>query len=134
MRLQLLIIDHQNGTLDLIWQIGKIQYVRTVNTSDIDTKAKLGVYLLSQMAELENVHGYILEAHKENEKWILDNFTSDNERDLGRNEIKNLPGWATWSAQQADDWILVNVTNLASAITALRAMVRMLIHLRDSVL
>lgn len=134
MRLQLLKIDHLDGTLDLVWQLASVQYARTVNAADVDTKAKLGAYLLGQMAELEDAQGYILEAHRLNGSWILDNFTGDDERDIGRREIRQLPGWATWTAIEADAWIVNNVTDLASAKIALRAMAKMLIFLRDSVL
>lgn len=134
MRLQLIKIDHGDGTLGLIWWVGRHQYARTVNATDIDTRAKLGNYILSQLAEIEDSQSYILEAHQENGTWILDGFTADEDRDIGRGNIKGLPGWATWSEAEADAWIVANVTNLASAVTALRAMAKMLIFLRDSVL
>lgn len=134
MKFQLLKIEHADKTIDLVWQIGKIQYIRTVNASDIDTKIKLGAYLLSQISEFENAQNYILEAHQENGNWILDNFTSDDERDIGRNDIRNLPGWATWTANEAELWIQNNVTDLASAKTALKTMTKMLIFLRNSVM
>lgn len=134
MRLKLLQIDHGDGTLDLVWWIGRQQYVRTVNLTEVNTRAKLGNYILSQVGEVEDSQTYILEAHRENGAWVLDGFTGDDDRDIGRASIKALPGWATWDANQADDWIVNNVTNLASAVTALRAMARLLIFLRDSVL
>lgn len=46
-------------------------------------------------------------------------------------DAANIPGWATWTAQEAQDWIDANVTNLASARTALKAMARMLLALRN---
>lgn len=134
MRLQLLRIDNGNGTVGLLWTLGRTQYADTVNAVDIDTQAKLGNYLLSRMAELENVQGYILEAHREGNSWILDNFTGDDERDAGRGEVRNLPGWATWTATEAETWINDNVTDLASAKVALKAMAKMLVYLRDSIL
>lgn len=134
MRLQLLKIDRGDGTLDLVWWIGRNQYAHTVNASEVDTRAKAGAYILSQLAEVEDMQTYILEAHQDNGVWVLDNFTADEDRDVGRADIRNLPGWATWSADQAESWILTNVTDLASAKVALRAMARILIFLRDSVL
>lgn len=44
----------------------------------------------------------------------------------------NIPGWATWSESEATDWIDNNVTDLASAKTALRALTRMVVALRDA--
>lgn len=134
MRLQLLKIDHGDGTLDLVWWLGHSQYTRTVNASEVDTRAKLGAYLLSQIVEVEDTQTYILEAHQENGNWVLDGFTGDEDRDTGRGNIKSLPGWATWSATEAETWIQSNVTDLASAKVALKAMAKMLIFLRDSVL
>jgi hypothetical protein len=42
-----------------------------------------------------------------------------------------VPNWATWTEQQAVDWINANVTNLASAKQVLIAMARMLVALRN---
>ena len=134
MRLQLLKIDHEDGTLDIVWWIGRNQYSRTVAASEVDTRAKAGAYILSQLAEIEDTQTYILEAHQENGSWVLDSFTADEDRDVGRTAIRSLPGWATWTAAEAEGWIQANVTDLASAKVALRAMARMLVMLRDAVL
>jgi len=45
--------------------------------------------------------------------------------------MKNLPGWADWSASQAEEWIEGNVTSLATAKTALKALAKAVIYLRD---
>jgi hypothetical protein len=45
--------------------------------------------------------------------------------------MKSLPGWATWTAVEAEAWIETNVTSLATAKTALGAMAKALIYLRD---
>lgn len=45
--------------------------------------------------------------------------------------MKNLPGWATWTATQAEEWIEGNVTSLATAKTALKALAKAVIYLRD---
>ena len=42
-----------------------------------------------------------------------------------------IPGWATWTEQQALDYITANVTDLASAKVVLLAMARMLVALRN---
>ena len=46
-------------------------------------------------------------------------------------KIAGMPGWANWTDEQADQWVVSNVKDLPSAITALRAMVKMLVYLRD---
>lgn len=51
-----------------------------------------------------------------------------------KDDFENLPGWATWTGQEAADWIDANVTDLASAKTALAAMARAIMYLRDIVI
>ena len=46
-------------------------------------------------------------------------------------DAANIPGWASWTEEQVLDWIDDNVTDLASAKTALTAMARMLVALRN---
>ena len=43
-----------------------------------------------------------------------------------------VPGWATWTEQQAVDYINTNVTDLAKAKTVLVAMARMMVALRNA--
>ncbi len=134
MRLQLLRIDHLDGTLDLVWWVGRVQYVRTVNASEVDTREKAANYILSQLTEVEDMRFYILEAHQVSGAWVLDGFTGDEDRDVGRQSIKALPGWATWTAEEAMAWVDANVTDLASAKVVLKALARMVVYLRDAVL
>jgi len=42
-----------------------------------------------------------------------------------------IPGWATWTEAEALDWLDANVTDLASAVTALKALARMVVALRN---
>lgn len=49
-------------------------------------------------------------------------------------DFGNLPGWASWSGQDAEDWINANVTDLASAKVALVSMARAIVYLRDIVI
>lgn len=53
-------------------------------------------------------------------------------RAAAEGSAENIPGWATWDEQQATDWITNNVTDLASAKTALLAITRMVVALRDA--
>lgn len=46
-------------------------------------------------------------------------------------DFENLPGWATWTATEAESWIETNVTNLATAKTALKAMAKAIVYLRN---
>jgi len=46
-------------------------------------------------------------------------------------EIRNIPGWATWTAQEAVDYIDTEVVNLATAKKVLKNMARMICYLRD---
>ena len=45
--------------------------------------------------------------------------------------MSELPGWATWTAQQAVDHIEANVTDLVSAKGVLKAMAKAIVYLRD---
>lgn len=49
----------------------------------------------------------------------------------GWDRLENMPQWATWTTQQAVDYITDNATTLASAKVVLVAMAKMLIALRD---
>ncbi len=81
----------------------------------------------------------IIEAHQENgtlilpgAPWVVDSVTVEqlpNER--ARDEFEGFPGWATWTGAEAADWIEDNVTDLESAKTALTAMARAIVALRD---
>lgn len=46
-------------------------------------------------------------------------------------EIKKIPGWATWTAQEAGAWLEANILNLESAKTVMKTMARIICHLRD---
>jgi len=46
-------------------------------------------------------------------------------------QVAAIPNWAGWTEQQATGWIDENVTDLASAKQALRAMARLLVALRN---
>jgi len=45
--------------------------------------------------------------------------------------IRNIPGWATWTAQEAEDYIEADVTDLASAKKVMKAQAKMICYLRD---
>jgi len=47
------------------------------------------------------------------------------------NEIRNIPGWARWTAAEADAWLEANVLSLESAKTVMKTMARMICYLRD---
>jgi hypothetical protein len=51
--------------------------------------------------------------------------------EAARDGYTNLPGWATWTADEAEAWIEVNVVDLGSAKDALKQMARALTYLRD---
>ena len=45
--------------------------------------------------------------------------------------MSSMPGWATWTAEEAVAYIDKNVTDLASAKTVQKAMAKVIIYLRD---
>lgn len=81
----------------------------------------------------------IIEAHRENgtiilpgAPWIVDDVMVEQLPDeRARDDFDSLPGWATWTTDEAAQWIEDNVTDLASARTAMTAMARAIIALRD---
>jgi len=54
--------------------------------------------------------------------------------DTAQADLENLPGWATWSAAEGQNYIDSNVTDLASAKVVLRSMAAAILHLRDLVI
>lgn len=61
-------------------------------------------------------------------------FPDETAKETAANEFENLPGWATWSALEAENWVETNVTSLATAKTALKAMAKAIVFLRDRVI
>lgn len=48
-----------------------------------------------------------------------------------KDNFEALPGWATWTADEAVQWIEDNVVDLASAKRALKAVARAIVYLRN---
>jgi len=67
--------------------------------------------------------------------WAVDSVDSVETlpADVGRNGLATLPGWASWSAQEAANWIDGSVTDLTSAKAALQAMAKAIVYLRKAV-
>lgn len=109
----------------------------TLFFSEVDTPAKFAAWYLAQSLtaptdEATLRQRFVIEAHQVDDAWIVDSATpQDLGQDVGAAGIVALPGWATWTAAEAEAWITANVTNLATAITALKAMAKMLVYIRD---
>ncbi|MBW2307485.1 MAG: hypothetical protein JRG73_11175 [Deltaproteobacteria bacterium] len=54
-----------------------------------------------------------------------------NRRAAAEPSIRNIPGWASWTAQEAEDYIEADITDLAGARQVLKAMAKMICYLRD---
>ena len=134
----------------LVLRRGDRRTTRDLLWSEVDSEAKFADWLVSQTfpagaTEPTLRRALAVEAHQEQvidpetglpvDVWVVDSVSSAllPEADA-RTGIEALPGWASWTAQEADDWIVANVTDLASAVTVLRAMARMIVHLRDHAL
>lgn len=85
---------------------------------------------------------YTIEAHRETgtdpetgeefQFWVVDSVISEQLPDeAARDEFGDLPGWATWTGDEAATWIDENVADLVSARVALAAMARAIVALRD---
>lgn len=109
----------------------------TLLYSEVDTPEKFAAWFLAQSLtapadEAALRQRFVIEAHQDGEAWVVDSATPQAlGQDAGAAGIVALPGWATYTASEADTWIVNNVTNLATAITALRAMAKLLVYLRD---
>ena len=65
-------------------------------------------------------------------EWVIDDVSAAQLPDeAAADGFEGLPGWSSWTADQAADWIDVNVADLASAKVALTAMARAIVLLRD---
>jgi hypothetical protein len=53
-------------------------------------------------------------------------------RESGEQVFSALPGWATWTAQETEDYIDTNVTDLASAKVVLKALAKAIVALRNA--
>lgn len=72
------------------------------------------------------------ETGEEFQFWVVDSVVSEQLPDeAARDEFGDLPGWATWTSDEAATWIDENVTDLVSARVALVAMARAIVALRD---
>jgi hypothetical protein len=49
-------------------------------------------------------------------------------------DIENMPGWASWTAQEVADWIEDNVHDSKTTKQTLTKMGQMLVHLRDIII
>lgn len=71
----------------------------------------------------------VVAAH--NPDGLLPREEDDEISQTAKQSFRNMPQWATLTAQEAEDYIINDVTDLASAKVVLRKMAIMLVHLRD---
>lgn len=117
------------------------QHQVTLLFSEVDTPEKFAAWYLAQSLttptdEANLRKRFVIDAHQETIDgalvWVVDSAApAQLGQDAGEAGIAALPGWATFSAAEAETWITNNVTNLATAITALKAMAKLLVYLRD---
>ena len=87
---------------------------------EFDDGSRASVTGVEDVQEIEEILGRSLPSDPE--------FDVQQESD---NQAASIPGWASWTEQQTLDWIDANVDDLVSAKTAIKAMTRMLIALRN---
>ena len=97
----------------------------TVHSTDTDLQKRLTIdYHIETANDPETGQPY--------DATIIDSVASEPlPADDGRSNFQSLPGWATWTANEAESWIESNVTDLASAKIALKAMAKAIIFLRN---
>ncbi len=72
----------------------------------------------------------IIDAHEPDPLYFAEDRARQR-REGAEGNAAAIPGWATWTADESVAWIDANVTDLASAKQALRAMARMIVAMRD---
>jgi len=119
----------------------------TILISEIQTVDDLAAWLLAQRGTNRTIDQSLqkrltITYHSETvndpetgqdvDQTVIDSVVSEPlPADDGRSEFQSLPGWASWTANEAEQWITANVTDLASAKTALKAMAKAIIYLRN---
>lgn len=113
------------------------QHQVTLLYSEVDTPEKFASWYLSQSLTATTDEStlrkrFVIEAHQDGDAWAVDSATPATlGQDAGTAGIVGLPGWATWTAAEAEAWITNNVTNFATALPVLKAMAKLLVYLRD---
>jgi hypothetical protein len=112
--------------------------VRDITASKVDTVQKLALWLVSQPLDISEVQPRrqaVIDYHIDPGLGpVIDNLNITLlAEDQAIADIEALPGWATFSGDEAENWIEVNVTSLATAKTALKAMARLLVAERNAI-
>ena len=137
-------IDTASNLLTLAITRGDDIAASTVQTSKITTITELVEWALARAYQTveratEIQKRVTFTAHQEVDPesdalvWILDSIDDIQSLpdDIGREGMENLPGWSTWTAQEASDWIDANVIDLDSAKLALSNMAKAIVYLRN---
>lgn len=127
------------GTLHLEAMISGHRLSRDITASKVDTVQKLAHWIVTQVEssasvpEVQARRQATIDYHVDSSLGIvIDNVTvSLLVEDQMLLDIEALPGWATFTAQQAEDYIETNVTSLATAKTVMKAMARLLVAERN---
>lgn len=108
-----------------------------VNSSKLSTIQDAIEWIVSQrqktLSESEIQRRVTFTYHVDDGQVIVDSIDNVQPlpKDQGKTDFENLPNWATWTAQQAVDWIDTNVVDLDSAKIVLQQMARAIIALRN---
>lgn len=89
-------------------------------------RAEKIMWLKEQVAEYAQAHAFARVSE------II--YPNNAAQEQAANDLGNLPGWATWTTEEANSWIKNNVTDLNSAKTILIGMAKAIIYLRDIVM
>jgi hypothetical protein len=131
--------DENTIELELTWQ-GRVVTMTAPTAATLEELAALALAQPFPPTRPQTFQRRVtIEAHQENGTvilpgvpWIVDDVTMEQLPDeRAADEFAALPGWATWTADEAAQWIADNVTDLASAKVVLTAMARAIIALRD---
>jgi hypothetical protein len=114
---------------ELITGVGEDQ-VSLLRVEGADDGSFVRITLFDDDGVNESAIAAIIDAHDSSE-------TSTSERisavyTNAKTNIESVPGWATWTGAEAAAWIDASVTDLTTAKTALIAMARVIVELRNA--
>ena len=137
----------ENGTTTITARSGDQEIRSTLLASEITSIDDLAAWLLAQRGRDQVTNTDLQkrltidyhidqitdpETGQDIDQTVIDSVASEPlPADDGRANFAAMPGWATWTAAEASSWIETNVVDLASAKTALLAMAKAIIYLRN---
>jgi len=114
---------------ELLDQEMRARFLARISGLSLRSPDQLTVHFLESWTEDPELVDEVIAAHDATQLTPEQEALSTAEETEGR--VRARPGWATWTEEQAIQYIQSNVVDLASAKVALVAMARLLVALRN---